>query len=373
MLISTLDRWVQKIPGVEKYYTSNYGLIRYYFYKLNRKLHLVNTPIYVHWLATYDCNFHCKHCEANAGEKTVNLLTTEQISRAVRDMGDLGVRTFIITGGEPLLRKDIFEIISLAREQGIKNICLATNGYLVDKFKKQLTKAKLSRVYISMDGIEATNDKFRGVKGAFGKALQALDFFKEISVKERIVNTMVNQENIQELDELKRTLLNSSATSWKIQIAVPVGRAKDLPCMYLSPHQSRYLFEFIKKTKEIFNTQIAEPAGYLGIWDTRLRSQPFFCGAGLETCSIMPDGEVLGCHIVYNNVYSEGNIKNTSFKSIWENKFSRFRHPELDDNCRECEYLHACRGGCWGKRLGGGHCLKETWQISGMPYEGQLA
>lgn len=360
-MFSKLDRLIQKIPGLKRYYARNYGLIRHCFHKLNQRLKLTGTPIYVHWLTTYDCNFTCKHCEANAGEKRVELLTTEQISGAVRDMGDLGVKTFIVTGGEPLLREDIFEIISLAQEQGIKNICLATNGYLVDRFKEQLTQAKLARAYISIDGVESTSDKFRGVKGAFYKAMEALDFFKKVGVKEREVNTIVHQENIEELEELKKNLLDSSATLWNLQIAVPVGRAKNLPYMHLSPHQVRYLFDFVNKTRQIFNTQIAEPAGYLGMRDNKLRSGSFFCGAGIETCSIMPDGEVLGCHVVYDNAYSEGNIKKKSLKSIWKEKSGRFRQPELDNSCKECEYLHACRGGCWGMRLGEGHCLKEIW------------
>ena len=73
MLFPRLDRWIQKIPVIRKYYTKYYGTIRHSFFRINKKLHLVNTPLYVHWLATYDCNFHCKHCEANAGEKTVNV------------------------------------------------------------------------------------------------------------------------------------------------------------------------------------------------------------------------------------------------------------------------------------------------------------
>lgn len=117
--------------------------------------------------------------------------------------------------------------------------------------------------------------------------MEALDFFRQIGVRERIVDTMIHQENIQELDGLKKAILDSSATSWNIQIAVPVGRAKDLSYMYLNPHQLRHLFDFIKKTREVFNVEIAEPAGYLGSWDTSLRPEPFFCGAGIETCSIM--------------------------------------------------------------------------------------
>ena len=361
MSISALERRVKKIPGVNKFYIGHYGYLKECFYSLNRSVHLLKTPIYVHWLTSYDCNFRCKHCEANAGERKADLLTTEDISRAVRDMGKLGVRTFIVTGGEPLLRKDIFEVMALAKDQGIKKIFLGTNGSLVDQFKDPLRKAGLSRVHVSIDGLEDTNDQFRGMKGAFRKALQALDFFKEIGIKERAVSTLIHSGNIHELEDFKKTLLASSATMWNVQLAVPIGRAKNVSSLYLSAPQFRHLVEFLMKTAKVFNVQPSDTAGFLGRWDAKLRPLPFFCGAGLETCSIMPDGEVLGCHIVYDNAYSAGNIKNTSFRSIWEGNMGRFKQPELGENCRSCDYLHACRGNCWGLRMGDRHCLKEIW------------
>jgi len=272
MFLSTSDTWVQCIPGIRRFYVRYYGSIRRSFFKVNEALCFVKTPLYVHWLTSYDCNFRCKHCEANAGERSADLLTTEQISRAVSDMGGLGVRTLILTGGEPLLREDILEVASLARERGIRNINLATNGYLVEKFRKELSQAKLSRIHISGDGLEATNDRFRGVDGAFRKALEAVNLFARIGVKERVVNTIVHQNNIGELRGLRDAALNSSATSWNLQIGVPVGRGRSLPYMCLSPEHVRYVFHFIRETRRSLETHISALAGYLGEWDTHLRS-----------------------------------------------------------------------------------------------------
>ncbi|MFX0095845.1 MAG: SPASM domain-containing protein, partial [Candidatus Hodarchaeota archaeon] len=78
-------------------------------------------------------------------------------------------------------------------------------------------------------------------------------------------------------------------------------------------------------------------------------------------CSVMPDGEVLGCQIAYDNRFSEGNVKYTSFQEIWQKGFSRFRQPQFEKECLECNYFKPCRGGCWGMRLGNRHCLKEIW------------
>jgi radical SAM protein with 4Fe4S-binding SPASM domain len=359
MLLSAADAWIQKIPGVGGYYRYHYCTIRRRFFEMNRKLRLVKTPLYVHWLATYACNFHCKHCEAQPGERPVQELTTEEIVRAVCDMGDMGVKTFVVTGGEPLLRDDIFEVISSAHHRGIRNINMATNGFLVHTFERQLAKAHLTRVYISIDGTEPSNDRFRGVQGAFQKALEALDIFEQLGVTERIANTLVYQENIGELEALRDVIVRSSATLWNIQTALPVGRAREAVNMRLAPEQIRYVFNFIEKSKGMLATQLAVVSGHVGTWNSKLRSRPFFCGAGIETCSVMPDGEVLGCHVVYDNDYSEGNIKEKSFQSIWKQKNGRFRQPALNRTCRACEAYHACRGGCWAARLGNRPCIIE--------------
>jgi radical SAM protein with 4Fe4S-binding SPASM domain len=355
-----IDRLIQRTPILRKTYFNNYASIKYYFYKLNRTLHMVNTPLFVRWVATYECNLHCKHCEASAGEKRADELTTEEICRAVKEMGKMGVRGFYVSGGEPLLRKDFFEVISMAKREGM-NISISTNGYLVERFEDQLSSVKPLRISTSIDGLEETNDEFRGARGAFQKTLRTLDFFKEIGVETRTIYTFVWPGNIHELEELREVILTSSANRWKINIRVPVGRIKDSQAMDLSSDQLLWLFDFIWKTKRLFHIEMNVVSGYLGVWERKLRSRPFFCEAGLEGCAIMPDGEVLGCHIVYDDRYSEGNIKAESFREIWENGFTRFRNPEFNDTCRQCKYFGACRGGCWGMRIGNRHCLREVW------------
>lgn len=152
-------------------------------YVLNRKIPLIKTPLYVHWVSTYDCNLRCRHCEAGAGERTSPSLGTEVIARAVADMGRMGVRTLIITGGEPLLREDIFAVMALARMCGLKKIYLATNGGLVAGRERDLRRVSIDRVYINLDGLESSHDELRGCPGAFRQALDALRFFRESGVK----------------------------------------------------------------------------------------------------------------------------------------------------------------------------------------------
>ncbi len=235
---------------------------------------------------------------------------------------------------------------------------IASNGYLVSSFEKEFSDMKPYKYFTSIDGLEQTNDEIRGKKGGFKKTFQALEYFKSLGVKNRTVNTIVFPGNIEELPELKKEILDSAATFWRFALVTPVGRAKGNDSFYLSNEQIRYLFKFIGKLRREFNVGISEEVGYLGCWD--LMSSPFFCGAGLTNCAIMPDGEVLGCQMAYDTRFSEGNVKQKSFREIWQTGFSRFRQPQYEKECLECKYMKSCRGGCWGLRLVDRRCITDV-------------
>lgn len=340
-------------------YSRNY--LRYKF--LSCKLKLMSNILIpeVHWVSTYNCNFHCPHCEASAGEKKVSELSNDEICKFMTDLGTMGVKKIHITGGEPLIRKDIFDVIHHILETKME-YSMGSNGYLVTKFKDEFTEMRPSYYFTSIDGLEHTNDKIR-MTGAFKKTFEALEFFKSLDVKYRIINTLVIPENIDQLIELKKIIKNSSATYWRLAIPIPVGRSKNNEKMSLNNEQIRYIFNFVKDANKEFDVGITEDVGYIGCLSLKLRSRPFFCGAGFTRCSIMPDGEVLGCQIAYDNKYSEGNIRNKSFKEIWRTGFSRFRNPQINkEECITCKYFESCHGGCWGMRLGSRHCYKDIWE-----------
>ena len=357
--LRTAKAVVYGIPGLKNSYSDYYAKYRFLSCKLRQKLNILRPDATIQWLATYNCNFHCKHCEASAGRRVLEL-TTDEILGLMNELGGMGLKKIFISGGEPLIRKDIFRIIRYILDRGMV-YGIASNGYLVSKFRKEFSEMKPVMFFTSIDGIERTNDEIRGMKGAFKSSFEALEFFESIGVEDRMVNTVVYPGNIGELPELKEVMQSSAATSWRLSLTIPVGRAKDNENMYLNAGQIKYLFGFIKEARRGYNIELTEDAGYLGCLDLELRNRPFFCDAGLRRCSIMPDGEVLGCQIAYDNRYSEGNIRDRSFREIWQSGFSRFRNPPFDRECLDCEYFGSCRGGCWGMRLGNRHCLKEIW------------
>jgi radical SAM protein with 4Fe4S-binding SPASM domain len=354
-----LKKIIFTYPFSKGIYFDYYPSYRFRYLKIKKKLNLLR-PKAVQWLTTYRCNFKCIHCEASAGTTKVHELTTDEAFRLINELEEMGVQGILLSGGELLVRKDIFLIIEYILSRGLQ-YSLASNGFLVAEFSEEFRRMKPGLYFTSIDGLEQINDKIRGVNGAFRRSIDAVKFFKSIGVKYRTINTVVLPDNIQQLPELKKIIQDSEATLWRIAIPIPVGRAKDNPKLSLDAGQMKYLFEFIRSARKEMNIELTEDAGYLGCYGPELRSYPFFCEAGLTQCAIMPDGEVLGCQIAYDNSFSEGNIRTRPFREIWQNGFSRFRKPHIETACRSCRYLESCRGGCWGMRLGNKHCLKEVW------------
>jgi radical SAM protein with 4Fe4S-binding SPASM domain len=346
-------------PFLKRVYFDNYAFFRFRYLTIKKNFHLLK-PREVQWLTTYRCNFTCIHCEASAGTTKVNELTTDEAFRLIDELAETGVRGILLSGGELLVRKDIFLIIEYILSRGLR-YSLASNGFLVSEFSEEFRRMKPVLYFTSIDGLEQTNDTIRGVNGAFKRCIDALKFFESIGVEYRTVNTVVLPDNIRQLPELKKTIQQSGATLWRLAIPIPVGRAKENPALSLDAEQIKYLFEFIRSASKEMKIELSEDAGYLGCYGQELRSYPFFCRAGLTYCAIMPDGEVLGCQIAYDSSFSEGNIRTRPFREIWQDGFSRFREPHFEMACQSCRYLEKCRGGCWGMRLGNKHCLKDVW------------
>jgi radical SAM protein with 4Fe4S-binding SPASM domain len=215
---------------------------------------------------------------------------------------------------------------------------------------------------VSVDGPSGANDRLRGVTGSFQKAWTALEFFKTIGVRERVINTLAHKSLLGELDSFFEEIVHSSATLWNIQTPLGVGRAEGNADMCLTREELIFLFKFMLRARERFPVQIANHAGFLGPLALLLRPRLFFCGAGNENCAILANGEVVGCQEVYNPAHSMGNIKEESFKEIWLKHRGRFKLPLRPEECKSCRYYPACRGGCGAVWEVEGRCYKEIWE-----------
>jgi radical SAM protein with 4Fe4S-binding SPASM domain len=362
MLIEIADTLLRTFPLVNNYYIENAGRLKRDICLLLHKLNLLKPFSFVQWLATYQCNFFCPFCEASAGQAAENELTTHEAIAFIDDLAKMGVKRLVISGGEPLVRGDLMDIMQHAKQKRM-SFGLVTNSYLVDRLWDQLKQFDYFLYFTSIDGLPEYHDKMRK-SNSFSKVMKALDLFGRLGVRTRMINTILHRENIGQLEELYQLIKGSAANRWHIAPIAHVGRSANKSKYHVDHQILEYIVSFIRHHhhRDLI-IDLAESCSYLGYFNGRPVGKPFFCGAGLTRCSILPDGEVLGCHNVYDNRYSEGNIRDKAFSQIWKQNFSRFReNRQFRDPCKGCIYLKECQGGCWSEMELHHACLKSVWE-----------
>ena len=178
----------------------------------------------VYWETTAGCNLRCIHCRRIdvLAKGSPEELTTAQARNLIDDLAGMGKPVFILSGGEPLFRRDIFEIVSYARDAGLP-VALSTNGTLVDA--RMAGKIRDCGVYyasISLDGAQqATHDVFRG-KGSWERAMRGFFHLKNVGIKVQI-NFTVTRQNVKELPEMLQLAASFGASALYLFLLVPVG------------------------------------------------------------------------------------------------------------------------------------------------------
>lgn len=176
------------------------------------------------WNTTSRCNLKCVHCYADAGEKKRGELTTEEALSFIDDLANIKVPVLLLSGGEPLMREDIFEIVEFAKSKGLY-VSLSTNGTLIDDdTAKKLAELKVDYVGVSLDGLPETNDRFRGLKGAFERALQGIENAMDAGLLTGIRFT-VTKFNLKEIPDVIDILLEHKVPRFCLYHLVPSGRA----------------------------------------------------------------------------------------------------------------------------------------------------
>ena len=316
---------------------------------------LLKEPVLRHLFfeLTMNCNEHCKHCGSSCGDSSVpDILTTEEYFSILDQIrSDFGTTGFMlcITGGEPLLRRDFFEIMGYADKLGF-NWGMTTNGTLIDReTAHKLREAGMKTVSISIDGTEPTHNEFRRTKDGYKRAMTGLqNLIDENAFKHIQVTTVITHESISELDELFDIFDNIDIDSWRVINLEPIGRAKQYPELLLTPDDYRRLFSFIREKREAGYPLCYGCSHYLGTdLEAELRDWYFICNAGIYTASIMANGDIAAClDIERRPELIQGNIRRDRFKDVWLNKFRPFRDPKFRscDMCDKCSDREFCNG-----------------------------
>lgn len=303
---------------------------------------------------TSRCNAFCEHCGSNCGNNIVqDEISKEKLMEALLDISehyDANEIILNVTGGEPLMRKDLFEIMGYASNLGFR-WGMTSNGILInDDILKKMNDTKMRTVSISLDGLKETHEQFRRVPNSFDKIIENIKKLQKVPSIEIVqVTTVVNKKNISELDLIYQLLIDLKIDSWRVINVDPIGRAKNNKNILLENDDYKYLFNFIKekRNEHIMNIEYG-CSHYLDLTlEKELRDTYFSCVAGLYVASILSNGDIFICpNVERRNEFIQGNIKNDKFSYVWENKFQIFRNEFRTscDKCRKCKNWKYCLG-----------------------------
>lgn len=319
------------------------------------------TPITCVWEVTMGCNMRCGHCGSSCEKPLIDELNTEEALKLADMIADLKLSWITLSGGEPLIRKDIFDIVKRLTSQGVATNII-TNGWMIDEnVARRLKETHISTTAISIDGPEIIHDKIRK-PGAFARAKRSFELLKQQGIYTAAITT-VSKENINHLNEIKQNLLDMKVKMWQIQLGLPMGNFKDHSDWLLEPNQMQSIVDFCYETALEGKMAIipADCIGYynpklsvvhamseLGVWDG--------CNAGINSFGILHNGDILGCTSIRDRRFIEGNIKSRSLKEIWNDPHSfswrrGFTRSDLSGDCKSCRYADGCLGGCFNTRL----------------------
>ncbi len=351
------------MPFLERFLDRNWARLWNTYFRIRKWAGVPAFPDDVQWLATSRCNLSCRHCGSDSGKTDPGELSTREMFALIDDLELLHPKHLTLTGGEPLLREDLFEILAYAAKKGIR-YNLVTNSTNVPRLAKELEALPPMAVKVSIDGVPETHAYMRGDPDNFQACLEALTFFKGLGIGTRVICTTLNQRNISEIGDLFKFVLSSDATFWEFHLPVFEGRAlENHDWMKVTKEQTDGIFRFILENQPLFPIFLGEGCGYCGSLTKRLYlGRRFFCGSGWTTFTIMNNGDVAGCP-AFRKDWTEGNIREESVVRIWSDRFERFRKVthHLEEDCRKCGHLSACLGGCWLHRRTGDHCFREIW------------
>lgn len=325
---------------IQKIKEKNMGKIAKYRKKLYKKPVLKDLFLEV----TLRCNAKCEHCGSNCGfEQPRDEISAEKLKGALKNIADNYKAKDIIlnvTGGEPLMRQDLFDIMEYANELGF-HWGMTSNGMLInDEILKKMNETNMETISISIDGLKDTHESFRKVPGSFDNIVKNIQDLQNLpSIKIVQVTTVANKKNLHELEDIYNLMKTIGITSWRVLNVDPIGRAKDNKELLLDKDEYKYLFNFIKKKRNenIMNVEYG-CSHYLGInLEKELRYTYFTCLTGITVASILSNGDISICpNVERRPEFVQGNIKYDEFSYVWENKYKLFRN-DTRTICKECE------------------------------------
>lgn len=300
------------------------------------------------WNTTNKCNLRCSHCYRDSGKEIQGELSTEEAKTLIDQIVKANFKIMIFSGGEPIMREDIFELINYAAKAGLKPV-LGTNGTLISKeIAQKLKESGISAIGISLDSLDSNkHNLFRGDNEAFKNTIYAMKNCKDLGIRFQVHTTVMNW-NKTEIIDLTDFSVAIGAAAHHIFFLIPTGRGENIETEVLNSKEYETLLTSIMKKQNDVNIEIKPTcapqfvriAETLGI-ESRFKRG---CIAGTSYCIINPIGDVQACAYLTE---SAGNVKEEPFDEIWKNSelFNKLRCKNYKEDCNICKFKNTC-GGC---------------------------
>ncbi len=323
------------------------------------------------WEITRRCNLSCIHCRASAEKGPYpGELSTSECLVLLDDIASFSKPVIILTGGEPLLREDIFEVARYGNEKGLR-LVMAVNGTLVDeKVAQNMQDAGIQRMSVSIDGATAeSHDRFRQVPGAFEGALRGIRLAKNVGLEFQI-NTTITSQNRHELPAILDLAMDLGAAAHHVFLLVPTGRGKELKEQEVTAQDYEETLTWFYDQKgrsplhlkatcapqfyRILRQKAKKEGKNVTYENFGLDATTRGCLGGVSFCFISHIGQVQPCGYLELNC---GNIREDTLEHIWMNSrvFRELRDfNNYQGRCRLCEYRKVCGG-----------CRARAYEISG--------
>ncbi|MBN2528998.1 MAG: radical SAM protein [Deltaproteobacteria bacterium] len=329
---------------------------------LKRRLHPVHRFVetafhslrYLFLEITARCNLNCRHCGSDCQKnESPNSLSVAQWQKVIDDIAatfEPSSVFLVVTGGEPLCHPRLSQILRQIRKHGF-SFGLVSNGYsLTEEKLNALLQLKMASMTISLDGMQRQHDWLRGRNGSFQRAVAAIEMLAQSNIPIFDVVTCAHPGMLAQLPRIESLLRDKGVSRWRLFSIFPKGRARINDNLILNPSQLRFLLSYIaNRRRELKNAPFQLDfccEGFLPTaLDFKVRTEPYFCRAGINIGSILNDGAISACPNISRTLV-QGNVITDDFKSVWENRFQKFRERSWlkIGPCAKCKYWSGCQG-----------------------------
>lgn len=309
----------------------------------------MRAPRIISWNITLRCPLKCSHCYVDAGNKEADgVLSTHEAFSVIDQIRATGRPVVVLSGGEPLLRDDVYDIARYGTELGLRMV-MGTSGYLIDHdIAGKLRDAGIRAVAISLDSGDAiTHDSFRGLDGVWERAVAAIGHCRDAGIGVQI-NMSVMRSAMSEVGDVIGLGTSLGVRDYQLFFPIPTGRARQIEPRSPEEYEDLIRQILIRYRDSDLNIRPTCAPQFLRIADELGIQNPVWgrgCLAGITYCRIFANGDVTPCPYL---PVSAGNIRTTPFSEIWNNSplFTALRNPDLlTGKCGHCDFKTTC-GGC---------------------------